>query len=379
MAIYLDNAATTQVCPEAAEAAIDAMRVHYGNPSSSHRMGREAAKLLQDARASLARSLDCAPEEFYFTSCGTESDNWAILRGAEYNARLGKHVLSSAVEHPAVLKCLERLEQQGFSVTRLSPRCDGSIAPDAVRAALREDTCLVTLMTVNNETGAITDIAEIARLVHAYKPEILMHTDAVQAFGKVPLHVPSLGADLISVSGHKIHAPKGTGGLYIRRGKNLPPLLLGGGQEKERRSGTEALPGILAFAAAAEAYRRDTEAPARIAGLRAHAEERLRTENPELQILCEGAPHILSLSLPGWRSETLMNYLESQEIYVSKSSACKRGRRSHVLEAMGLRSDVIDGALRVGLSRFTTEEEIDRFCDILCLARKTLRSSVRRR
>ena len=379
MSIYLDNAATTQVCPEAAAAAMEAMTVCYGNPSSTHRMGREAKKRLNSARAVIARALGCAPEEFCFTSCGSEGDNWALLKGAELQGRFGKHIISSAAEHPAVLRTLEHLEGKGWTVTLLRPEASGSIALESVLGALREDTSLVSLMLVNNETGAVTDIAAIAAAVKQRNSHILFHTDAVQAFLKIPFTAPALGADLITVSGHKIHAPKGIGGLFIRKGLRLPPLILGGGQEGGRRSGTESLPLIAAFSAAVSAALPQLEEDIRrISALRAGAAERLKAEIPELLVLGGGAPQILSLSLPGWRSEVLMNFLEAREIYVSKSSACKKGGRSQVLSAMGLKNEVIDGAIRVSLSRFTTEEEMDCFCGALAEARHSLRASVRR-
>lgn len=374
MSIYLDNAATTRVCPEAAQAALAAMTEHYGNPSSAHRLGREAKKLLDAARGQVSRALGCEPGTLYFTSCGSEGDNWAIRKGAAYNARHGRHIISSTVEHSAVLRSLDALEAQGFEVTRLAPGPDGGIAPEAVLDALRPDTCLVTLMLVNNETGAVTDLAAIAKGVKAANPNTLIHTDAVQAFCKLPFSPQALGADLVTISGHKIHAPKGIGALYIRKGLNLPPLILGGGQEGGRRSGTEPLPLIAAFGAACAAATADLAGDVqRMAALRQHAADRLTAENDGLVILGGGAPQILSLSLPGWRSEVLMNYLEAKDIFVSKSSACKRGGRSYVLEAMGLDSRVIDGALRVSLSRFTTREEIDAFCDALGEAQRSLR------
>ena len=374
MSIYLDNAATTQVCPEAAQAALDAMTVHYGNPSSTHKAGREAKKLLDAAREQVAKALGCTADEVFFTSCGSEGDNWAIIRGSEYNARHGKHIISSAVEHSAVQKSLDYLEKQGFEITRLAPQPDGSIAKEDVLAALRPDTCLITLMMVQNETGAVTDIAGIAKAVKAQNSNTLVHTDAVQAFLKVPFSAKTLGADMISISGHKIHAPKGIGALYLRKGLNLPSYILGGGQEQGRRAGTESLPLIAAFGAACEAARKEfSEYSARLAALRAHAVERLTAENPELIVIGGGAPQILSISLPGWRSEPLMNCLEAEDIYISKSSACKKGGRSYVLEALGLRSEVIDGALRVSFSRFTTAEDVDAFCDALRAARERLR------
>ena len=374
MSIYLDNAATTQVCPEAAQAALDAMTLSYGNPSSTHAAGREAAKIVDAARGQVARAMGCRKEELVFTSCGSEGDNWAVLCGASYQSRVGRHIISSRAEHPAVLKSLEALESRGFEVSYLKPGTDGSVSADDVLSALRPDTCLVTLMLVNNETGAVTDLAGIAKRIRTSNPKTLIHTDAVQAFLKIPFTAAAIGADLISISGHKIHAPKGIGALYIRNGLHLPPMIHGGGQEQGRRSGTESVPLIAAFGAAcAAAARTSAEDLLRMAALRARAIERLSMDNEMLQIIGGGAPHILSISLPGWRSEVLMNALEADGIYVSKSSACKKGGRSHVLEAMGLSAPVIDGALRVSFSRFTTVEEVDAFCAALTAARIRLR------
>jgi len=378
MAIYLDNAATTQVCPEAAQAALDAMTVSYANPSSTHRMGREAAKILESSRATVAKALGCDAKEVYFTSCGSESDNWAIIKGAKYNRRAGKHIISSAAEHSAVLKSLEYLKNEGYEITLLKPEADGSISPKAVKEALREDTCLVTLMMVNNETGAITDISAIKKVLKGASSRALLHTDAVQGFMKVPFSAKTLGADMISISGHKLHAPKGIGALYLRSGLNIESYILGGKQESSRRAGTESIPLISAFGTASQlAHKNFKTNTAHLAALRAHAVSRLTSENEGLIVIGGGANHILSISLPGYRSEVIMNYLESKDIYVSRSSACKKGGRSHVLEAMGVKSDIIDGAIRVSFSHSTTLEEIDTFCTELKSARENLRAAVR--
>ena len=370
---YLDNSATTRVCPEAAEAAMLAMTEIYGNPSSTHTKGREAKQLLDKSRKQVADALGCTVQELVFTSCGSESDNWAILNGAELMRRKGMHIISSQVEHDAVRKSLDELERRGFEVTRLKPDDTGAIPVQAVMEALRPDTVLVTLMLVNNETGAVTDIGAIARAMKKAGSQALLHTDAVQAFMKLPFTVKTLGADLVSVSGHKIHAPKGIGALYIKNGVKLKPYLLGGGQENGRRAGTEAMPQIAAFGAACQAAREHLqENYERMAALRQLAIDALRRDIPELVVVGGGAPHILSISLPGWRSEVLMNYMEAQEIYVSKSSACKKGGRSHVLEAIGLAPKVIDGAIRIGLSRFTTQEDILALCAALKEARSKL-------
>ena len=373
---YLDNAATTRVCSEAAQAALTAMTEIYGNPSSTHTLGRQAKKLLDKSRAQVAAALGCGAGELIFTSCGSESDNWALLSGAEAMKRRGGHIISSAVEHDAVRKSLDELESRGFEVTRLKPDSLGAIPAEDVMRALRPDTILVSLMLVNNETGGVTDISAIARGLRANGSKALLHTDAVQGFMKLPFSAKKLGADMISVSGHKIHAPKGVGALYVREGLRLKPFIVGGGQENERRAGTEAMPQIAAFGAACEAARAHLEENSRrMAELRRYAMESLSRSIPEVRFVDGGAPHILSLSMPGWRSEVLMNFMEAREIYVSKSSACKKGGRSHVLEAIGLDGKTIDGAIRVGLSRFTTKEDMDALCLALVDAYKTLAHS----
>ena len=360
---YLDNSATTQVCPEAAQAALEAMTVIFGNPSSTHTAGREAKKLLDCSRAAVAKAFGCRPEELVFTSCGSESDNWALLSGADAMRRKGKHIISSMAEHDAIRRTLDLLEEQGYEVTRLKPDLSGSVPVAAVADALREDTVLISLMLVNNETGAVTDIPGVASLLKKTGSQALLHTDAVQAFLKLPFTPASLGADLISVSGHKVHAPKGIGALYVRKGLRLKPMIIGGSQEEGRRAGTEATAQIAAFAAACDAaYPCLAENAEKMRQQREEIIRRLQADIPELKVLGGGAPHILSVSLPGWRSEVLMNFLEARDVYVSKSSACKKGGRSHVLESMGLDTRTIDGALRIGLCRFTTQEDVDALC-----------------
>ena len=360
---YLDNAATTAVCEEAAEAAKNAMLINYGNPSSTHTKGRQAKKLLDESRLTIADALGCSKDELIFTSCGSESDNWAIINGAEVMKRHGNHVITSQVEHDAVRKSFDELERRGFEVTRLLPDETGKIRAEDVASALRDDTILVSLMLVNNETGAVNDIASIAKAVRSASPSALIHTDAVQAFLKIPFKAKTLGADMISISGHKVHAPKGLGALYIRKGIKLKPFIAGGEQENGFRAGTEALPNIAAFAAAVKAY-------TPMEDLKPY----LISQLPEgCTYIQSDAPHIISISLPGYKSEVLMNYLEAREIYVSKSSACKQGKRSHVLECCGLDSRTIDGALRIGLSRFTAKTDIDAFIEALTEAKNTLR------
>ena len=376
MDIYLDNAATTRVCPEAADMAYRVMTEQFGNPSSTHARGREAKKLLDSARRELALCLGCRPGEVVFTSCGSEADNWAILSGARAASARGGHVISSQAEHDAVRRALDELERRGWEDTRLAPDETGAVPVSAVLDALRPETKLVSLMLVNNETGAVTDIAGVSRALKKAGSQALLHCDAVQGFMKLPFTAKSLGADLVSVSGHKIHAPKGIGALYIRAGLHLAPLIVGGSQEEGRRAGTEAMPNICAFGEAARLARElMAESSRRMAALRESTAERLLAENPGLVVIGGGAPHILCISLPGYRSEVLMNFLEARSVSLSRSSACKKGGRSHVLEAMRLPAPVIDGALRLGLSRYTTAAELDAFCAFLREARESLAHS----
>lgn len=373
MEVYLDNAATTRVCTEAADIAYKVMTECYGNPSSTHTKGREAKTYLDAARAQIAKALGCAVTEVYFTSCGSESDVWAITKGAESMSRRGKHIISSAVEHDAVRKTLADLEARGYEVTYLKPEQDGSISVQAVKNALRSDTVLVTLMMVNNETGGVTDIAGIAKMLKAEGSKALLHMDAVQGFMKLPFSAKKLSADMISISGHKIHAPKGIGALYIKMGVKIKPLIHGGAQESGLRAGTEAMPQIAAFGKAAEiAFAGMKENCEKIAKLRESAASAICAEMPEAVIIGGGAPHILSVSLPGWRSEVLMNFLEAKGIFVSRSSACKKGGRSHVLEAMGLSAPIIDGAIRISFSRMNTQSDVDALVSALKEAHDTL-------
>jgi len=361
MTVYFDNAATTKPCAEAAAAAAEAMGELYGNPSSTHRLGREARRLLESSRERVAAALGAAAEEIVFTSGGTEGDNWAVDAAWRLKRHEGRHVITSAAEHEAVLQSVRRLEAEGAEVTYLAPDAAGRITADAVAAALRPDTVLVSLMLVNNETGAVTPVGAIARMLRARGSGALLHTDAVQAFLKVPFSPRTLGADMITVSAHKIHGLKGCGALWIRAGLRLPPFVCGGGQERTLRSGTEAMPAIAAFGAAAEAGRAlAADAQEIMRALRAYTARRLSAELPDTVFIGAGdAPHILSVAFPGYGSEVLMNCLDADGICVSKSSACRRGARSHVLEAMGLPPAVIDGALRISFSRYSTEAEAD--------------------
>ena len=359
--IYLDNSATTKPCAEAVEAVAGALTRDWGNPSALYDFGISAARQLRAARHAVAAAMGAEPDRVFFTSCGTEADNWAVYGTAKRFGKRGKHIVTTAMEHHAILNCMKDLEAQGFEVTYLQPDAFGNISADALKAALRKDTVLVSIMMVNNEAGSVMPIAQMAKLTHRLCPDAIFHTDAVQGFLKIPFQAKTLGADLISVSSHKIHGPKGAGALYISpRLKSFPPLIQGGGQEGGYRSGTEGTPAIFGFAAAAEAgaktFREDI---ARERGLLENLCARLEAL-PGVQLNgAHDAPHILSVSIPGVPTQNSINILQDAGICVSAGSACAKGHRSHVLTAMGVSEKAIDSAFRVSLSRETTQEDID--------------------
>lgn len=359
--IYLDNSATTKPCAEAVEAVAGALTRDWGNPSALYDFGISAARQLRTARHAVAAAMGAEPDRVFFTSCGTEADNWAVYGTAKRFGKRGKHIVTTAMEHHAILNCMKDLETQGFEVTYLQPDALGNISADALKAALRKDTILVSVMMVNNEAGSVMPIAQMAKLTHRLCPDAIFHTDAVQGFLKIPFQAKTLGADLISVSSHKIHGPKGAGALYISpRLKSFPPLIQGGGQEGGYRSGTEGTPALFGFAAAAEAggktFREDI---ARERGLLENLCARMEAL-PGVQLNgAHDAPHILSVSIPGVPTQNSINILQDAGICVSAGSACAKGHRSHVLTAMGVSEKAIDSAFRVSLSRETTQEEID--------------------
>ena len=370
--IYLDNSATTKPCAAAVAAMEEMLTQFWGNPSSVHGLGMEAEKKLQLARAQVAAALGAEKERVFFTSGGTEADNWAILSTALRLGKRGRHIVTTAVEHDGVLNPMRRLQEQGFEVTYLAPEGDGFVSASALEDALREDTVLVSCMMVNNETGAVMPIREMLRVTRRKSPLALFHTDAVQGFGKLDFKAKTLGADLISVSGHKVHGPKGVGALYIKPGLPLPPYLLGGGQEQNYRSGTENLPGIVGFGAACAAQ--DMHADAQImTSLRDRCRELLK-DVPGLTFLGRGdAPHIVNISLPGLRSQGIINCLQDKGVYVSAGSACSRGHRSHVLEAMKLAPELIDGSVRISLCAENTGQDLQTLKDALLYAKQTLK------
>ena len=357
--IYFDYAATTPVRAEARDAMLDAL-AQFGNPSSRYEYGRQAAQRVKTDREAVAQAVGCYPAELYFTSCGTEGDNWAIRRGVELNRRRGKHIVTTAVEHAAVLETCKDLERQGYEVTYLKPDKAGRVTVEQLAASLRPDTALVSMMLVNNETGVILPVADCVKAVKAFDPAILFHCDTVQGFLKVDFPLARLGADLIAVSGHKIGAPKGVGALYIKKGVRLKPLLTGGGQEEGLRSGTEATAQTAAFAAAVRAVTADTARLERTAAIKQYTLEQLKAALPRLEIISPGdAAHICAVTLPGYKSEVIVRVLGDRGVCVSSGSACHKGRPSHVFAAMNLPKPWLDGALRLSFSPDSTKEEAD--------------------
>lgn len=368
---YLDYAATTPVPEEVAQVMLAVLTQNFGNPSSQYKLGREAKKLVDDSRAMLAKALGCNPEQVFFTSCGTEGDNWAIRAALHQNRRVGKHIVTTAAEHSAVLQCVKQLEQEGYSATYVKPDSQGRITADQIAAALREDTALVSIMLVNNETGVRFPVEETAALLEG-RPTLL-HTDAVQGFMKVPFTTKSLGADFVTISAHKIGGPKGIGALYIGgKAKNTRPILFGGGQESGLRPGTEATAQIAGFAKAAELriLNRD-KIDKHIADCYEYAAEKLKSI-PTLQIISTGdARHILTVSLPGYPSQNIVSELSEQDIYISAGSACHRGKASHVFTAMGLPKKTAAGTVRISFGPETTTADIDALAEALAEHQRT--------
>ncbi|MDE7221538.1 MAG: cysteine desulfurase [Oscillospiraceae bacterium] len=362
---YLDHAATTPVPSEVARAMALALTENFGNPSAQYELGRQAKALVDQGRCAIAKALDCRPEQVVFTSCGTEGDNWAIRAALYQNRRVGKHIVTTAVEHSAVLQCVKRLEQEGYAASYVKPGRDGRIHAGQIAAALREDTALVSVMLVNNETGAVFPVEGIAALLKD-RPALL-HTDAVQGFMKIPFTAKSLGADYITLSAHKIGGPKGIGALYIGgQAKNTLPLLFGGGQENGLRPGTEATAQIAGFARAVELrLERWEEIFAHLTACRDYAREKLAAI-PGLQFIGPAAaPHILSVSLPGYPSQNIVTELGGKGIYISAGSACHRGKASHVLTAMGLEKKTAAGTVRISFGPETVFADIDALAEAL--------------
>lgn len=367
MEVYLDNSATTRTFPEVAELMSKIMCEDYGNPSSMHNKGVQAERYVRYGRETLAKILKVNEKEIYFTSGGTESDNLALIGCAMANYRAGKHLITTKIEHPAILQTMHYLEDQGFEVTYLSVNDKGQISLQELQNAMRKDTILVSIMHTNNEIGAVEPIAEAGRLIKSTNPSTLFLVDAVQGFGKYRIYPKRMGIDLLSVSGHKIHGPKGVGFLYIGEKVKIHNIIYGGGQQKNLRSGTENVPGIAGMAKAAEMlYNHLEEDAERLYSLKDYFCEGLR-KIPDIRINnpegMEGAPHIVSLSVAGVRSEVLLHALEDKGIYVSAGSACSSNKPhtagSATMKAIKLPEEFLDSTLRFSMSVYTTREELD--------------------
>ncbi|MCD7745223.1 MAG: cysteine desulfurase [Lachnospiraceae bacterium] len=385
MEAYLDNSATTRVTDSVRDVVVRTMTEDYGNPSSKHRKGLEAEHYLKDAREKIAKTLKVNEKEIYFTSGGTESDNWAILGPAAANRRTGMHVITSAVEHAAVMMPIHYLQEQGYRVTVLPVDRQGRIHLEDLEAALCDETILVSIMSVNNEVGTIQPIAEAGARIKKKCPHAVFHVDAVQAYGKYRIYPKRMGIDLLSVSGHKLHGPKGSGFLYVGDGVRIHPLILGGGQQKGMRSGTDNVPGaaglaqaaVDAFATLDADHERMLILKARLmAGLSQLSDVVIHSEEGE-----QGAAHIVSAAFIGVRSEVLLHALEERGIYVSAGSACSSNKKlpvSTVLKEMQLPPEQLESTLRFSFSRFTTEEEIDYTLDALQELLPMLRRFIRK-
>ena len=375
MTAYLDNSATTRTFDEVTEYMAHVMKDVYGNPSSMHTVGVAAEQEVRKAQSIIASTMKVSEKEIFFTSGGTESDNLAIIGSAMANKRAGMHLITSKVEHPAVLETMKYLEEQGFTVTYLDTQRDGRVDPEALRHALTKETILVSVMHVNNEIGAVNDIETLAGIVKQYDPGILFHTDAVQSFGKLTVHPKKLKADLVSVSGHKIHGPKGVGVLYINEKTKIRPILFGGGQQKGMRSGTENVPGIAGIGLATKlVYDRIDEKTDKMYHLKEYFIREL-TKLPGVSVngipetgdgsitdaIRKSAPHIVSASFEGVRAEVMLHALEARNIYVSSGSACASNKPavSATLKAIGLDAKLLDSTLRFSLSQETGEDEIN--------------------
>ena len=365
--VYLDNAATTRARPEVVDAVVTALQERFGNPASIHTAGLEAERLVKETRSVLAAALEVPADDLYFTSGGTEANNWALRGVLAAYARRGRHLVTTAIEHSSILSTARRLEAEGYRVTIVPVDRHGRVDPERIAAAVADDTVLVSVMLVNNEIGSIQPIADIVRAVRARRPDVLVHVDAVQAFGKLPVKPRAWGVDLLTLSAHKIHGPKGTGALYVRRGVRIQPLLVGGEQEGGLRPGTHNVPGIAGFGVAARLILAEQpELSRRMHALKLRLVQRVQAEIPDVYVNGpdpgEGAPHIVNLSVVGARGEVLVHALAQRGVYVSTGSACtsRRTAPSHVLQALGLPPERLDSALRISLSRETTEDDVER-------------------
>lgn len=374
--IYFDNSATTRPSKKAVENIKNSLEEFWGNPSSLHTLGIEAELQLNDSREILASFINAKPTEIIFTSCGTEANNMAILGTAYSRKKRGNRIVTTAIEHPSVLECMKRLEKEGFEVIYLPVDKSGVIKISELQNAINENTILVSIMLVNNEIGTIQPLEKAAEIIKTKNAPALLHSDCVQAFGKLPINVSRLKVDLLTASAHKVHGPKGIGFLYKKSGVNLPALLLGGGQENGLRSGTESLPLIRGFSGAVEDIGNLNGNLDYIKKLSSYAKQKITDTSLAVINSPENAlPYILNISVEGYRSETLLHFLSSKGIFVSSGSACAKGNTSYVLAQMGFDNKRIDSALRLSFSRENTIEEIDAFCTALKEACNTIRKA----
>ena len=373
MEAYLDNSATTPVCPEAVKAVNNVLTNYWGNPSSLHYGGIEAAQVLDNARHSIARTLSCDDDEIIFTSGGTEANNLAVFGAAHAYRSRGMRIIISSVEHPSVNEPVNQLEKQGYDVIRLHTDKEGRFDERQLLAAVNSATSLISIMAVNNEVGTIQAVEKIKQAVRRFNAPALIHCDAVQAFGKIPLKPSALGIDLMTVSSHKIHGPKGAGALYVRKGVKIAPHIFGGGQEQGRRPGTEPLSAIAGFAAAADALPDIRIQLEKTTQLRDYMLGRLSELNNIVVNSPEDAlPYVTNISVLGIPSEVMLNYLSEMNVYVSGGSACSKGKRSRVLSAMNLEQERINSAIRISFSRYTTKAEIDYLIEGISSAQKSI-------
>ena len=373
--IYLDNSATTKPCDKAIEYMTTCLRENWGNPSSLHLLGMNAENTVTLARECVAKSISANPNEIIFTSGGTEANNTAVM-SALFRKNRGNRVITTAIEHHSVLECFKRLENSGFEVIYLKPNREGVIPLEELENSLNSNTVLVSMMMVNNEVGSIEPIEQAVKLTKAKAPNAFFHCDAVQGYGKLPINVKKLGVDMLTASGHKVHAPKGIGFLYLNSKTHIPPFIVGGGQEKGMRSGTESVPLIASLQGAVEDFPNLETALKTTRSLFLYAKKRLG-ELPQVTFNSgdNGLPYVLNISVNGYRSETLLHFLEMKEIYVSSGSACSKGNTSYVLKEMGINPKSIDSALRLSFSKHTTEKEIDVLYHALKEATEKLRKA----
>jgi len=371
---YLDNSATTKVCREAVSKMCDCMENNWGNPSSLHFMGINAFNILEEARETLAKALGCQKKEIFFTSGGTEANNLAIKGAVSKNRRKGRKIITSSIEHPSVMNVMDKLERDGFEVVRLICDENARVRLEDLEREIDENTILVSLMAVNNEVGSIQPFDKVKSIINKKGSPALLHVDAVQAFGKIPLKPSAMGIDLMTVSSHKIHGPKGAGALYIKDGVRINPVTLGGEQEKQIRPGTEAMPAIAGFGEAIKQLPNINGQLKKMTTLRNDFLLKLEAvEGACINSTEDALPYIVNISVPGLRSEPMLNLLSDMGVCVSSGSACAKGHKSYVLEALGLDNGRIDSALRISMSRYTTEEELDLFIKGIQTAQKILR------